>query len=197
MTNHHLFELLNAAPGLDALDLGLALFLAEWVIYLVPLALAIAWLRGDVTTQRELLRAFTAMLVSLALAQAVAHLWPQPRPLALHLGTQYLTHSVDPGMPSDHVTVIWTLALWALTSARFGLWGFPLLALGLIVGWSRVYLGVHFPFDVLAAFPVALCGVVIARVLRRTLVPVETRVLSLYDGCAGWLGAKLASARKA
>lgn len=196
MTNRHLFELLNAAPKLDALHLGVALFLAQWVIYLVPLAVAIGWLRGDGATKRELLRVLAAVMVSLAVAQIVAHLWPQPRPFTLHLGTQYLTHSPDPGMPSDHVTVIWTFALWALTSARFGLWGFPLLALGLAVGWSRVYLGVHFPFDVLAALPVALGGVLIVRALRQVLLRPETIFLSLYDDCAKRLNAKLASTKK-
>lgn len=197
MTNRHLFELLNAAPGLDGLHIGFARFLAEWVIYLIPLSMTVSWLRGASPTRRELLRILAAVMVSLAAAQVVAHLWPQPRPFALHLGTQYLTHSLDPGMPSDHVTVIWTIALWALTSERFGLWGFPLLALGLVVGWGRVYLGVHFPFDILAAFPVALCGVVIVRTLRRPLLGPETMVLSLYDGFGSWLSAKLASAKRA
>lgn len=197
MTNRHLFELLNAAPGLDGLHLGCARFLAEWVIYLIPLSMAVSWLRGASPTRRELLRILAAVMVSLTAAQVVAHLWPQARPFALHLGTQYLTHSMDPGMPSDHVTVIWTIALWALTSERFGLWGFPLLALGLVVGWSRVYLGVHFPFDILAAFPVALCGVVIVRTLRRALLGPEMIVLTFYDGLARWLSAKLASAKRA
>jgi undecaprenyl-diphosphatase len=196
MTNRHLFELLNAAPGLDPFHLGLAFFLAAWVIYLVPIGVAVAWLRGDGASRRELLRVLASVAVSLALAQVVAHLWPQPRPFALHLGTQYLTHSADPGMPSDHVTVIWTFALWALTSTRFGPWGFPLLALGLAVGWGRVYLGVHFPFDILAAFPVALGGVVVVRALRPVLLWPETAALTLYDAGVAWLRARLAATGK-
>lgn len=196
MSNLHLFELLNAGPGLDAPRLGAAVFLAEWLIYLVPIAMAIGWIRGGVATRQELLRTLAAVSVSLAVAQVVAHIWPQPRPFALHLGNQYLTHSLDPGMPSYHVTVIWTCALWALMSARFGLWGFPLLALGLVVGWSRVYLGVHFPFDILAAFPVALGGVAIVRSLGRTLLRPEQKVLRLYDEFCGWLSSKVTSAKK-
>jgi undecaprenyl-diphosphatase len=61
------------------------------------------------------------------------------------------------------------------------------------VGWSRVYLGVHFPFDILAAFPVALCGVVIVHALRRTLFRPETMILTLYDEFASWLSARVAS----
>lgn len=196
MTNRHLFELLNAGPGADHLHVALALFLAQWAVCVVPIAMTIAWFRASGSTRRELMRAFAAVMVSLAVAQMVVHLWPQPRPFALHLGTQYLAHGADPGFPSDHVTVLWTLALYALTSGRFGMLGAPLLALGLVVGWSRVYLGVHFPYDILGAFPVALCGVLVVRALRKVLQPVETAFLDFYDGTVDRFRARWASTRK-
>jgi undecaprenyl-diphosphatase len=102
----------------------------------------------------------------------------------LHLGTQHLAHDNDPGLPSDHVTVLWSLALATLASRRFAAWGFPLLAIGLAVGWSRVYLGVHFPFDVIAALPVAFVGVLLAHAARRPLLPVSSWVLRSYDRLA-------------
>jgi undecaprenyl-diphosphatase len=188
MNNLHLFQLINAPPGIDPVRLALAVVLAEWLIYLVPLVLAVAWVRGDRGVRADLLQLGLAVALALGLAQVVAHLWPQARPLALHVGTQYLSHSPDPGLPSDHVTLLWTLALASLRTRRFALWGFPLLALGLLVGWSRVYLGVHFPFDVLAALPVAWAGAVAAGALAGPLRPAMARVLSLYDRWAGrWL----------
>jgi undecaprenyl-diphosphatase len=189
MNNLHLFELINAPPGVDPWHLAVAIAVARWSIDLVPIALIFAWVRGDHTARRELLQVLLAVGLALGLAQVVTHVWPQPRPFALHLGTQYLDHSSDPGLPSDHVTVFWSLALAMLPTRRFALWGFPLLALGLLVGWSRVYLGVHFPLDVLAALPVAWAGTAAASALRRPLMPAFARVLYLYDRLANrWRG---------
>lgn len=193
--NIHLFELINASSGLAPGRLRLAILLAQWLIYVVPVGLAFAWIQGDQTARRELLEMLLATALALAIAQVITHAWPQPRPFALHLGHQYLTHKADPGLPSDHVTVLWSLALAALPTRRFAVWGFPLLAMGLAVGWSRVFLGVHFPFDILAAMPVAALGALAARALRHPTTPVMTRVLSLYDRLANdarswWAGVR-------
>lgn len=143
--------------------------------------MAAAWVWGDHASRRDLLEILLAVLMALAIAQVVAHVWPQPRPFQLHLGTQYLQHNDDPGLPSDHVTVFWSLGFAALLSRQHAVWGFPLLATGLAVGWCRVYLGVHFPYDILAALPVALGSVALAHAARRPLFPVVDRIMYTHD----------------
>lgn len=181
MDNTHLFELLNAGPGLAPTKLLLAVLLAKWLVVAVPLVLAWAWVCGSLSARAELLEILLAVMLALAVAQIVALAWPQPRPFRLHLGTQYLAHADDPGLPSDHVLVFWSLACSAFFTRSFAPWGFPLLAVGLIVGWSRVYLGVHFPYDILAALPVALAGALAAHGLRRRAAAGFTRLLDYDD----------------
>jgi undecaprenyl-diphosphatase len=197
MDNLHLFELINAPPGLSPLRLLLAMALAHWSIYCVPLGLALAWSRGSLRARAELMQMLVAMLIALGVAQILAHTWPQAGPFALHMGTQYLPQAHDSGLPSHHVTVFWSLALSALGTRRFAVWGFPLLALGLLAGFSRVYLGVHFPADVVAALPVALVGAVMAHALRARMLPLTARVLYVYDRWSTAARARLHRARKA
>jgi len=191
MDNAHLFELLNAGPGLAPAKLLFAVLLAKWLIVGVPLGLAWAWFRGALSACPDLLEVLLSALPALVVAQLITWAWPQTRPFAVHLGTQYLEHAPDPGLPSDHLTVFWSLPVSALFTRRFAPWRFPLLAVGLPVGWSRVYLGVHFPDDILAALPVALAGAVAAHGLRHHAAPVFTRLLD-YDvrwrsAVGGWL----------
>ncbi len=196
MTNLHFYQLINASPGLSQQQVLLATLLANWLIVLVPIVMVLAWIRGDQAARLDLLQILLAVGLALGLAQVITHVWPQPRPFAMHLGTQYLAHSVDPGLPSDHVTVLWSLALASLRSRKFALWGFPLLAIGLVVGWSRVYLGVHFPLDIAAALPVAWAGTMVASVLRNPIQPVYARVLSLHDRCTSLLLGLVRALRK-
>lgn len=197
MSNLHLFELINAAAGLDGWWLLAMRALAEAVIYLVPLAMAWAWVRGNHTARRELLQMLLAAALALGLALLVAQVWPQARPFTLHVGNQYLAHANDPGLPSDHVTVFWSLGFAAFMTRRFELFAMPLLAVGLVVGWSRVYLGVHFPFDVLGALPVAVLGAAIAGGLRRPCRPAVARLLYLYHRLERWLRARSSPIHKA
>ncbi len=159
--------------------------------------MAVAWVRGDRVARRELLEMLLAMALALVIAQIIAYLWPQPRPFALHLGTQHVAHAADAGLPSNHVTAFWSLALAAPTTRRFAVACFPLLAAGLMVGWSRVFLGVHFPFDILAALPVALGGALGARALRASTMPAVARVLYTYDRIARAMREHWSAAHKA
>lgn len=187
MNNVHLFQLINAPTGLGPLRLAWTTMFAEWAIYLLPLAGLFAWLRGPRAARIELLQLASTVLLALAVAQIVALGWPQPRPFMLHLGNQYLTHAPDPGLPSDHAVVIWALGLAALRTERFALWGLPLLALGLVVGWSRVYLGVHFPLDIAAALPVAGIATLMTVAYRGPLRRALGWLMKRHDRAAQWL----------
>jgi undecaprenyl-diphosphatase len=184
MGNILLFDRINGSAATPHWQIEAALLIAQWVIWLIPVGVAVAWLKGEGPARACLLEMVVAVLIALGVGQIVTHPWPEPRPFMLHLGTQFLAHDPDPGMPSDHVTVFWSLACAALATRQFRAYAVPLFALGLLVGWSRVFLGVHFPFDVLGALPVAAAGALTARSLRAPLVPLYVALVRCWSGIA-------------
>jgi undecaprenyl-diphosphatase len=195
MINHDLFEILNAGPGLGPLPLAMARFLATQLNVLVVLVLAFVWVRGARSVRRDVLEMLLGCALASVLAQLVLHFWPQPRPFMLNLGTQYLHHAPTPGLPSHHVTFLWALAFSAWSTRRLKAFALPLLVAGLVVGWSRVFLGVHFPYDVLAAAPVAWAGAFAARRVRKPAMLLYVPLLHGYARLHKRIAAGLMSPR--
>jgi len=110
-----------------------------------------------------------AMGASDLTCNAVKHAVPRLRPLHsvagtyyedsgqwLRLPADYTPNRVnDTSFPSAHAAnsaslVILAMLFWP--RLRRGLWALPL-----VVGWSRIYLGKHFPVDVLAGWILGAC----------------------------------------
>lgn len=151
--NQAFFLMINGTPATSAWLVGTALFAANYLIWLVPFVLVGMWLTGK-ARQRELaLRACRVAMLALGANQLIGLVWQHPRPFTLGLGHTFLVHAPDSSFPSDHATVFAGVALTLLAGGRRWLGGCTLLA-GVAVAWARVFLGVHFPLDMLGAVAV-------------------------------------------
>lgn len=166
--NTQWFLVINAVAGLHGVQLFAVSAIAQWLIWLVPAGLAVLWLAGDVVDQRAAVKALAAGLIALGMNQLIALLWFHPRPFMAGIGHTYLPHVADSSFPSDHVTLLLTvgLALWTADSIRARRFAGVLLMISPLVAWARIYLGVHFPFDMLGALGVAVGVVVLVSTVR-------------------------------
>lgn len=71
------------------------------------------------------------------------------------LGHTLIAQAPDASFPSDHGTVFSAVSLCLLLAGEW-MWGLVVLMVGVCVAWSRVYLGVHFPLDMIGAVGVSL-----------------------------------------
>lgn len=106
------------------------------------------------------------MLLAVAVNQPIVSLVHEPRPYTTLPGILVLAdRSTDPSFPSDHATMAGAVAAGLLlVSWRLGLLA---TAAAAVMGFARVYIGAHYPLDVLAGFAVgatvALLGYLLAR----------------------------------
>ena len=166
--NYGLFYLINATPASPEWMIDIATFFAKDLISIVPVLAVILWLWGprkQVVAQRQLvIKVAMALAVSVLVSFALGHLFPHDRPFVAHAGYTFLHHAPDDSFPSDHGTVIFTFALAFLFWHR--LWsGALLIAVACAIAWSRVYLGVHWPMDMLGGLLTAMIACLSAQLL--------------------------------
>lgn len=106
-------------------------------------------------------------LLAVAVNQPLAALIGEPRPVVAAPGALILLPGAgDPGMPSDHATMAGAVTLGLfLVSRRLGA---VTAAAALLLAFSRVYVGAHFPFDVLVGLLVGAAVSLLGFLLVRT-----------------------------
>jgi len=154
--NRFLFRLVNDAWTIPALDPCL-IFLGQindyGVVWLVLLG-ALAALGGK-TGRWAALAGLAALVAGLASSEVLKSLVMQPRPfLSLPDVRLLVSPPSSYSFPSVNATYAFAASSGASLTARrllgrLPVWGWGFLALAVVVSYSRVYVGVHYPGDVL------------------------------------------------
>jgi len=179
--NRAIFLMINAPENPNALILAIAKLLADYMIWLIPAMLVIGWLRGEERTRRILLGAAASGLAGLLINQVIGLIWQHPRPFMIGLGHTFIPHVADSSFPSDHLTLLWAVGFSFLLHRSSRMTGLTLTLLGLPVAWARIYLGVHFPLDMVGATLVAgSCAWFAFREERRFIEPMYNIATRIY-----------------
>ncbi|MFF9406255.1 phosphatase PAP2 family protein [Streptomyces anandii] len=115
----------------------------------------------------------------------------RPRPFLDHQGLDVLVSGkTDFSFVSDHATITMAMGVALfVANRRFGLVG---IALALLEGFCRVYMGVHYPTDVVGGFAL---GTAVALLLSPLAMLLLTPLLRAVE-CSAW-GGWLVRARRA
>lgn len=148
-----------------------------FAVILVALFLAVPgrWRR---TGQRAALAAGASFVVAALIAHVVGSAIDRPRPFVAHSSIHaFLSHAADPSFPSDHATAAFAIAV--AVAVRQRLWGSVLLVLAAVLSVGRVFLGLHYPSDVVAG---ALLGTLVASIT--IVAPVRSAIDRAADAIA-------------
>ncbi|NNP77512.1 phosphatase [Acinetobacter sp. Ac_3412] len=157
--NISLFNSINSfAKEHAALDKA-AIFLAEdlntVLISFLVFLLVIQWKTYHLLFAKTLV----IVLFSLLLSDIIEFFYHHPRPFQIDLGHKLIGHGSTSSFPSQHTitVVIIGFSYWMAGFKKIGLIG---LLCSVVVGLSRVFVGVHFPFDVIGSFVIGFMLVV-------------------------------------
>lgn len=152
--NRSLFLAINPDTAPPGWLLEIVSILAKDTFYLLPLLLIALWVKGHRTIA---IKSVIVTVASLVVGTLAGMLWVHQRPFVLGIGHQYLDHKPTTSFPSHHATIFAAIAYTLLVQPT-QLIGIIVLAFGILAGWARIYLGIHFPLDILGGFVVAGLG---------------------------------------
>jgi membrane-associated phospholipid phosphatase len=115
------------------------------------------------------------------LTYSTKFLLKEPRPYEVLAGTnKYTNLPLDPyAFPSAHTSFAFTLATtFALRYSKYPQVYVPMYIWGIIVAYSRPYLGVHYPVDVLGGMAIAVVSSVLTYSLRSPLLKFKNHLFS-------------------
>lgn len=152
--NMEFFRLINNLANRNTVLDNIMIFFSKDVPYIFMAVLALMFILG-VMKNNEVYRkasvnAFILTVINLFLSFIAGTIYYVDRPFVHNKVNLLMPHSADASFPSDHATGTMSIALGLGKYNK--VIGIVMTILSIIVGFSRVYVGHHYPSDVISAY---------------------------------------------
>ncbi|NWL89756.1 MULTISPECIES: undecaprenyl-diphosphatase [unclassified Paenibacillus] len=160
--DHSLFEAIHQfALSLPGLNPAMRI-LSQKAEYLFYLGIIIYWFSRGRENKKMVLVALFAACAAFGTGSVLAHFFYRDRPFVQYAFHPLIEHAANASFPSDHSIGSFVIATAIFLYRRKD--GTAWLLLAGLVSFSRIWNGVHFPFDVITG---ALLGVLSAILVKQ------------------------------
>ncbi|MGN5652058.1 undecaprenyl-diphosphatase [Bacillus sp. Brlt_9] len=123
------------------------IFLAEYMVYIFALIVLAYWFTRTRKSKMMVIQAMFAFIIAEVIGKMAGKFHLNYQPFAVLPDVNKLVdHAVDNSFPSDHTILFFSIcfSFWLVRKKTGWLW----LILAFCVAISRIWVGVHYPFDV-------------------------------------------------
>jgi len=152
--NMEIFRLINNLANKNAVLDGIMIFFSKYVPYIFMVVIAIVFILGitkkNSDYRKVAVNTFVITVINLVLSFIIGGIYYEDRPFVNNKVNLLFTHTKDASFPSDHATGTMSIALGLGKYNKS--FSAILTILSVIIGFSRVYVGHHYPMDVIGAY---------------------------------------------
>ena len=149
----------------------LGIFLASYLPYFLVLGLILYFIKYRANFQLFAFIALSFILSRGLIVEVIRFIYSRARPFMELDFIPLINHSGGQAFPSGHAATFFALAfaLWLINRR----WGYWYIGLASLMGLARVFVGVHWPLDIVGGVLVALLSVIVIK----WMLPLEKRSL--------------------
>jgi len=152
MFDYQIFKVVNDLAGRWVPLDWFGIFCAKYLIFIMLFAAALpTFFYKNKKEKMErfvfAIRVFLSGIFAYAFKLVFVLFYNRPRPFAAHDVVQLVNRSVDGSFPSSHATVAFAVAFSVFLHNKK--YGAAFIFLAFLVGLGRIYVGVHYPIDII------------------------------------------------
>jgi len=173
--NTKLFLYLNSFAHYSSLSDSIIIFFAE----LSPFIFIIfeIYLYFIKQFKHEAIFAFYSMLSALMLNQLIGLFYFHNRPFMDHIAIVLKPHIAESSFPSDHTTFIFSILFSLIFYKKTKQYVSYLFIIALVGAFSRVIIGVHYPYDIFGGIVTGYIGALIVYLTKEKLYTINKMIL--------------------
>ncbi|PEF22871.1 undecaprenyl-diphosphatase [Bacillus pseudomycoides] len=154
-------------------------FVAEYMLYALVLGVLIYWFTRNNKNRMMIIQGGLAFIVAEIIGKIVGQFYSHHQSFAvLPNVNQLVEHEIDNSFPSDHTILFFSIcvSIWLVRKKEGWLW----LMLAFCVAISRIWVGVHYPIDVVTGALVGIISALFVYWIAPKLSFIK-RLLGLYE----------------